>query len=101
MHGYLFHGLRLCILVCSLREHIIRELHCDGQFGLDKTLALVSTDYYKPKLLGQVFSFMMRCVMCQRSKVSLSNVGLYTPLPAPNAPWLDVSMDFVLGLPHT
>lgn len=36
---FLFNGLQLSILDCSLREHIIQELYGVGHFGQDKTLA--------------------------------------------------------------
>jgi len=37
LNAYLFHGLRLCVPVFFLQEHIIHELHCKGHFGQDKT----------------------------------------------------------------
>lgn len=42
-----------------------------------------------------------RCSTCRKAKSKVLPHGLYTPLPVPSEPWVDISMDFVLGLPRT
>uniref|UniRef100_A0A2N9HHN4 Reverse transcriptase n=1 Tax=Fagus sylvatica TaxID=28930 RepID=A0A2N9HHN4_FAGSY len=41
------------------------------------------------------------CITCRKAKSKVLPHGLYTPLPVPSEPWVDISMDFVLGLPRT
>ena len=36
-----------------------------------------------------------------KAKSKVKPHGLYTPLPTPSSPWLDISMDFIVGLPRT
>lgn len=106
MHdGFLFRRQQLCIPDSSLREHIIQELQGEGHFGREKTLALITVNYW-PKLTSDVARYVTGCFVCNRTKETLTNAGLYTMLlylmlPIPNGLRLDVSMDFVLGLPRT
>jgi hypothetical protein len=102
--GYLFKGKQLCIPIGSMRENIIREFHSSGMaghFGKDKTIALVEDKYYWPKMKRDITRFVERCRVCQVAKGHSQNTGLYMPLPVPVRPWTNLSMDFVLGLPHT
>jgi hypothetical protein len=52
-------------------------------------------------MMKDVNHYILRCRTCHLAKIKSQNSGLYTPLPVPNAPWEDVSMDFVMGLPRT
>ncbi|GJY90012.1 RNA-directed DNA polymerase [Tanacetum coccineum] len=97
-------GHRLCVPVSSSREAIILECHqgaLAGHFGRAKTAALVGDRFFWPKLARDVQKVINRCRVCHIAKTQHTNQGLYTPLPTPEGPWEDVSIDFVLGLPLT
>lgn len=99
--GFLFKGNQLCIPDSSLRLKIIKELHGEGHVGRDRTLQLVQASYFWPTMRKEVEQYVKRCRICQVSKGTATNAGLYMPLPVPLQPWVDISMDFVLGLPRT
>ena len=43
----------------------------------------------------------VRCVTCRQAKSRVQPHGLYMPLPILSKPWIDISMDFMLGLPRS
>ena len=99
--GFLFKGNQLCVPDCSLRLCIIQELHGEGHLGRDRTLQLILESYFWSSMCKEVERFVERCRICQVSKGKASNIGLYMPLPIPTQPWIDIRMNFVLGLPRT
>ncbi|XP_071678893.1 uncharacterized protein [Lolium perenne] len=102
--GYLFKANKICIPESSLRKLLLQESHGGGlmgHFGREKTYAMLSTHYYWPRMYRDVERLCRRCTTCLQAKSTSNPYGLYTPLPIPHAPWTDISMDFVLGLPRT
>ncbi|GJU16655.1 putative nucleotidyltransferase, ribonuclease H [Tanacetum coccineum] len=99
--GFLFKWNQLCIPDSSLHLQIIKELHDEGHVGRDRTLQLVQASYFYPTMRKEMDRYVKRCRVCRVSKGTATNVGLYMPFPVPLQPWVDISMDFVLGLPRT
>ena len=100
--GYLFKRNQLCILFYSLRDLLIQEVHAGGlaaHVSQVKTLTLLEGKFYWPRMRRDISKFVEWCMVCQTSKGSHQNTGLYTPFPIPESIWEDLSMDFVLGLP--
>lgn len=102
--GFLFRANKLCIPASSVRLLLLQEAHGGGlmgHFGVYKTHEVLAAHFFWPRMRRDVERLVARCTTCQKAKSRLNNHGLYMPLPVPTLPWLDISMDFVLGLPRT
>ena len=74
----------MCVPSCSLRQVILAEAHggvLGGHFGRDKTLALVESNFYWPKMFRDVDRHVTQCRLCHLAKTRSQNSSLYTPLP--------------------
>jgi len=82
----------------------IHEAHGGGlmeHFGVVKTLDVLHEHFYWPKMKKDVRHICDKCKTCRKAKSRTQPHGLYIPLPVPKEPWVDISMDFVLGLPRS
>ena len=99
-------GNRLCIPdIKELKKNILHDHHDSltaGHFGFDKTYEAIHKLYYWPKMSRDIRKYIMSCDTCQRAKTQPHKpAGLLQPLPIPNYPWEEVSMDFITTLPKT
>ena len=70
--------------------------------GYLKSFHRLKKDFYSTSMGKDLKQFIKECDVCQRLKSETClPAGLLQPLVIPNRPWLDISMDFVEGLPKS
>ncbi|PHJ17888.1 transposon tf2-1, partial [Cystoisospora suis] len=99
-------GWRICVPeVENLRSKVLHECHDTrlvGHPGVDKTLASVRRYFWWPTIDTDVRSYVEACHACRRGKSSnQKSGGLLQPLPVPQGPWQDISLDFIVALPKS
>jgi hypothetical protein len=73
-----------------------------GHLGQDKTLELLTRNYYWPRLRQFVNEYVRTCDTCARNKTPRRQPhGQLHPLPIPTGPWMSVSMDYIVELPRS
>lgn len=84
---------------------LLQEFHSSvfgGHSGILRTFKRISQLFYWPGMKKDVDAYVRSCDTCQRSKSECrSPAGLLAPLPIPKQVWVDISMDFIMGLPRS
>ncbi|MCO5566720.1 hypothetical protein L7F22_020399 [Adiantum nelumboides] len=100
--GWLLYKGRLCI-IARQRAALIHDAHdslVGGHRGINSTLEKLERSFFWPKLRKDVYNYVQKCQVCQKVKSSHQKpAGLLQPLPIPDGPFQDISMDFVGPLP--
>lgn len=73
-----------------------------GHPGQVKTIELISRNYWWPTLFTDVKHFVWTCPDCQKTKIYPAKLsGLLQPNPIVEAPWKEISADFITRLPDS
>ena len=71
---FLFKGNVLCVPKCSLRISIVNEAYrgtLGGHFGRDKTLALVRSNFFWPRMEKDIVRFVKQCNVCHWQRLGV------------------------------
>lgn len=102
VNGFLYYNGKLCITQ-PFRQAIMEELHQPpyvGHRGISSIIQTISRDFYWPSMKEDITEFVTECLTYQRVKrYKGKKLGFLQPLPILNAPWEQISMDFITGFP--
>ena len=83
---------------------VIREIHDQlavGHTGVRKTILTIQQHYFWPRMKRDVDQYIRNCHVCRRAKAPRDRYNrTLKPLPVPQKPWTDITIDFVTGLPE-
>ena len=103
--GLVYRNGLLYVPDCPARVEILRTRHdglLAGHFGVKKTLALVSRDYWWPGIRNYISKYVQTCDTCARSKSNRHLPhGELLPPEIPKRAWESVTMDFITDLPES
>ena len=89
----------------QLRTQVIKEIHNQPAVdhpGVEQTLNMICRYYYWPAMREKVEQYLRNCHVCKQAKAARDAYnGLFQPLPVPKKPWVDLTIDFVVGLPKS
>ena len=87
------------------RLKLLEQFHDDpmaGHFGISKTIEKITRIFYWPKMSQYVKDYVSTCPLCNHSKPRrFQKHGQLRPLPIPNGPWEDITMDLITELPES
>jgi len=90
---------------CSFIPLLLAEFHASplgGHMGVAKTLSRLSANFIWPGMRKDVQRFISECSTCLQTKyIAQKTTGLLQPIPPPSAPWEDLALDFITGLPSS
>ena len=84
-------------------ELLVHEAYGGGleYFGFTRTLVVLHEHFYWQKMKHDVQHICDICMTCRKEKSIIQLYGLYTHLFVPKEPWVDISIDLILGLPRS
>lgn len=87
----------------ALQTKLLHTFHSSalgGHSGITATYHRLKNHFTWKGMKKAVEDFIKQCTICQQAKHSnTSPAGLLQPLPIPKGVWMDISMDFIDGLP--
>jgi len=89
----------------ALKTKIAKGCHDSkvaGHFGMEKTIEIITRDFYWKGLTEWINDYVRSCDECQQNKSPRhARWGLLQPLETPYAAWNSISTDFITQLPES